>query len=95
MDGNGIKDVDLSAGKLPCADASFEKQIQFCKGAARGLGNTEVSVDDAEEADAGPEEAGIVFPIPLTGIQHVRRQDGADDADDVVQVAAQDDCLDL
>ncbi len=29
-----------------------------------------------------PEEAGVIPPIPSPGIQHVRRQDAADDAND-------------
>lgn len=95
VDGDGVKDVDLGGGELPRADPAFEQQVQLGEGAAGGLGDPEVGVDDAQEADAGPEEAGVVFPVPLPRVQHVGGQDGTDDADDVVEVPAQDHGLDL
>jgi hypothetical protein len=56
------KHVDLGAGKFPRADLALEEQVQFGEGAAAGFGDAEVRIDDAEEADAGPEEAGEVTP---------------------------------
>lgn len=37
----------------------------------------------------------IISPIPRSGIKHVWRQDATDYADDVVEIAAENDCFDL
>lgn len=60
---NGLLEhIDLRARELPGADAALEEQIELSKGAALGFGNAVVSIDDAKEADAAPEEAGVVSP---------------------------------
>jgi hypothetical protein len=48
-----VKDIDIGGSKLPRAHATLEQKIQLGKGTALGLGYTEVSVYNAEEADAG------------------------------------------
>lgn len=47
------------------------------------LGNTEINVNDAEEAGTGPKETGLATPVPGGGVELVRSEDGADDANDV------------
>lgn len=47
-----MEDVDLGGGKFACANALFEQHAQLGKGATIGFGETEVGVDDAEEADS-------------------------------------------
>lgn len=90
-----FKNIHLGARKIPRANPPLKQQIQFRKTASTGLGNPEIRIDDTEEADARPEEAGEVGPVPASGVEHVWREHGADDADDVVEVAAEDDGLDL
>lgn len=51
--GNAVlKCVDLCGRELACWDALLEKHVHLGEGAARGLRDTEVRVDDAEEAYA-------------------------------------------
>lgn len=90
-----LEDVDLGGGKLAGRDALLKEHVELGKGASAGLGDAEVGVDDAAEAKASPEEGGEVVPVPFAFVEHVRRQDSSDDANNVVQVAAQDDRLDL
>lgn len=47
-----MEHVYFGRGKLPGTDASLKKHIEFCKGSAVRLWQAEVSVDDAQEADA-------------------------------------------
>jgi hypothetical protein len=89
------KHIHLRRSKLPRTDFTLKQQIQLSESATVGLWEAEVGVSDAEEADAGPEEAGEVPPIPGAGVEHVRCEDAVDDADDVVSVAAEDDGFDL
>ncbi len=44
---------------------------------------------------ATPEETGVILPVPSARVQHVGSEDVADDRDDVVEVSAEDDGLDL
>lgn len=90
-----VKHIDLGLGELARTDPSLEEEVEFGKRPSIRLRDPEERVYDAKEADAAPEEAGIVAPIPCAGVQHVRGQDTADDGDDVVQVAAEHDRLDL
>lgn len=48
----GLEHVDFGAGKLARAHAMLEEQVQLRERATRGLGDAEVRVDDAEEANA-------------------------------------------
>lgn len=50
-----VKDVDLCRGKLARTHAALKEQVELGKGAAGRLGDAEVGVDDAEEADAALE----------------------------------------
>ncbi|KAJ8108978.1 hypothetical protein OPT61_g7795 [Boeremia exigua] len=88
------KHIDLRARKLARRDVLLEQQIELREAAALGLRQPEERVDDAEEARARPEETGVVAPVPFAGVEHVRREHRRQDADDVVQVAAQHDRLD-
>lgn len=74
------ENIHLGLSKLARTDALGEEEVEFGKGAAGGFGDAEVDVDDAEEADAGPEETGEVGPVPGAGVEHVRGEDGSDDA---------------
>lgn len=65
--------IDFGGGELACGDALLEQQVQLGEGAALGLGQAEVGVDYAEEAGAGPEESGVVAPVPGAGVKHVYR----------------------
>ena len=47
-----LKNVYLGLGKLPGADLLLKEKVQLCKGAASGLGDAEVRIYDAQEADA-------------------------------------------
>lgn len=47
-----VKDIDLGGSELSSADTLLEQNAQLGKGSAIGLGQAEVGVDDAEEADA-------------------------------------------
>jgi hypothetical protein len=57
------EDINVILGKLPCRDTSLEHEVQLGEGSAAWFGDAEVGVDDAEEADAAPEEAGVVAPV--------------------------------
>jgi hypothetical protein len=46
------EDIDVCAGEFSCADATFEKEIEFGEGAAHGFGEAEIDVYYAAEADA-------------------------------------------
>ena len=92
---NSIKNIDLSAGEISRTDSSFEKQIQLSERATCRFGHAEVGVDDAKEANSRPKEAGVIAPIPLTRVEHVWRQNRANDADDIVKITAEYDGLDL
>lgn len=58
-----VEDVDLRAGELARADAALEEQVQLREGAAARLRDAEVSVDDAEEADAGLFGGGVLVDM--------------------------------
>ncbi len=90
-----LKNIHIRTRKLPRANPSLKEQIQLRKTPATRFRDAEVRVDNAEEADTRPEEAGEVSPVPAPRVEHVGRQDGADYADDVVQIAAEDHGLDL
>lgn len=47
-----VEDIDLGGSKLSSADTLLEQNAQLGKGSAVGLGQAEVGIDDAEEADA-------------------------------------------
>lgn len=47
-----VEHIHLCGGKVSRADLSLEKHVDFSKSSAAGLGETEVGVDDAEEADS-------------------------------------------
>lgn len=47
-----VKDINLGARKLARADALLEQHVELRKGPAARLGDAEVCVNDAEEADA-------------------------------------------
>ena len=51
-----VKDIDVRGGELAGADAALEEQVELGEGAALRLGDAEVRVDDAEEADCGLEK---------------------------------------
>ena len=87
--------VDLGLCELSCADLLFEEHVKLGESATAGLRYTEVGVDDAQEATAGPEETGVVAPGPCAWVEHVGSQHTADNANNVVQVASKNDGLDL
>lgn len=47
-----VEDIDLGSSELASADTLLEQNTQLGKGTAIGLGEAEVGVDDAQEADA-------------------------------------------
>jgi hypothetical protein len=73
----------------------LEQEIQFRKGPTSRLGDSEISIDDAKEANASPKETSIISPIPRAWIQHVRGENITYDAHDVVKVPPKYDGLDL
>jgi hypothetical protein len=87
-----LKNVHICTRKLPRTNPSLKQQIQLRETPATRFRHPEISINDAEEADACPEEASEVRPVPVPGVKHVRGEHGADDADDV---AAEHDGLDL
>lgn len=90
-----VKHIDLGLGELARTDPPLEEEVELRERPSIGFRHPEERVHDAEEADAAPEEAGIVTPVPRSGVQHVRGQDTADDGHNVVQIAAKHDRLDL
>lgn len=46
-----FKGVDLGGSEFACRDALLKEHVEFGKSAACGLGDAEVRVDNAEEAD--------------------------------------------
>lgn len=73
--------INVSGAELARGDALLEEDVELGKGAAAGFWQAEEGVDDAEEADNSPEESGIVLPVPLVGVEHVRGYDTSDDGD--------------
>ena len=53
------KNIDLSRGELSRRNTSFEKQIELSIGSTRWLRDTEVGINDGNEAETCPEESGI------------------------------------
>jgi hypothetical protein len=47
-----VEDIDLGSSELASADTLLEQNTQLGKGTTIGLGEAEVGVDDAQEADA-------------------------------------------
>lgn len=47
-----VEDIDLGRSEVASADTLLEQNTQLGKGTTIGLGEAEVGVDDAEEADA-------------------------------------------
>lgn len=47
-----VEDINLGSSELASADTLLEQDTQLGKGTTIGLGEAEVGVDDAEEADA-------------------------------------------
>ena len=45
------EDIDVCAGEFSSADTAFKEEIEFGKGTANGLGEAEVDVNYAAEAD--------------------------------------------
>ena len=90
-----VKDFDLGRGELPCADTALEQEVELRECSTLRLGYSEVSVDNATKADSSPEETGIVAPIPGTWIEHVRRENAAYDANDIVQISSKHNGLNL
>lgn len=43
----------------------FKQQVQFGKGSPCWFRNSKIGVDNAEEAQGGPEESGVQSPIPI------------------------------
>lgn len=62
------KHINLVLGEFPRRHAALEEQIQFGEGPAPRLRDAEVGIDDAEKADACPEEAGVVAPVKVMRI---------------------------
>lgn len=58
-----FKHIYHCRGKLARADFLLKQQVKFRERAAPGLGETEVRVDDAQEAGTAPEETGVVAPM--------------------------------
>lgn len=89
------KNIHIRTREFPRTHPPLKQEIQLRKTASLRFRHPEIRIDDTAEADRRPEEARVVAPVPGPRVQHVRRQDGADDADDVVEIAAQDHGLDL
>lgn len=53
------ENINLGRSEFPCGNASFEEQIELSIGSTLRLGNTEVGIDDAEEAKACPKETRV------------------------------------
>ena len=89
----GTQRRDRGGLELPRGDLPLEEDVQLAVGPALGLREAEVGPGQAEQGEAGPEEAGLGAPVPGGGVQHARGQHGDDDAGDVVHVAGDDDGL--
>ena len=57
-----IEDIDFGISKLPRAHTPLEEQIELSKRTASRLRDAEVGVNNAAEAQTGPEEAGEILP---------------------------------
>lgn len=89
-----LKHIDLCFRKVTRTNLLLKQQIQLREAPALGLRQAEIRVHNGQETRACPEEARVITPVPRAGVEHVRRKHRRDDADDVVQVAAEDDGLD-
>ena len=56
-----VEDIDLCGSELASADTLLEQDTEFGKGSTVGLGEAEVSVDDAEEADTALERVSLCW----------------------------------
>ena len=83
------KSKSSSANERPCgcgkrgARISLEIIADKDEKKATHLRHPVVGVHHTPEGDPAPEEARKVLPVPEAGVEHVRREHGADDADDV------------
>ena len=78
-----VKHIHRRSRKLSRTNTSLKQQIQLCKRPSCRFRQTEIDIDDAEEAGTSPEEAGIVAPVPGRRIEHIRRENAADYTDNV------------
>ena len=86
--------IDHGGLKLPGRDTALKHDVQLSISPALGLGKAEKGPDETAGAETGPEEAGLASPVPGGGVEHVGEDDAVDDAEDVVEVAGEDDGLD-
>ena len=56
-----VEDINLCGSELASADTLLEQDTEFGKGSTIGLGEAEVSVDDAEEADTTLERVSLCW----------------------------------
>lgn len=99
-----MEHVNLCRGKLARADFLLKQDVQLCEGAAAWLGEAEICVYDAKEANGRlkqvsschvqrdvvtyPEETGVVSPVPCRLVEHVWSEDAGDNADDVAALVS-------
>lgn len=56
-----VEHIDFRLRKIAGANFALKEQIQLCESATTRFWNAEVSIDDAEEAKAGPKECRVVL----------------------------------
>lgn len=87
--------VHIGLVELPRTNLILKHDIQLSVRPILVLWKHEEHEDSKHECDAGEEESGHASPVPVGGRQHPRNNDVVEDAADVVDVAGQDDRLDL
>jgi hypothetical protein len=88
-----VERVDNSLLEVPCRYLFLEEDVQLAVGATIWFRKPEVRPDGTAEAETGPKEAGLPFPVPQLRIKHVWDDDVVDEANKIVSVSGQDDSL--
>ena len=85
------RQIDLKLTEFTRLRLLLEQDVQLHVREAHGFGEPEPTPRQAHQCCAGEEEARLALPVPGGRVQHARRDDVGDDADDIVRDAREDD----
>lgn len=68
-----IESVDVSRLELPRRDLILKEQVDLSESSSCWLGQSEIVVNENEEASPSPEKPSEIPPIPGGRVNHIRR----------------------
>lgn len=84
LDQSRLEGISSFAGELAGRDSMLEHEIQLRVGESLGLRKTEVSPNDEEDCNSGPEEATLSTPVPVVLSDHLGHDVVCEEDDGVV-----------